>query len=143
MQLAKIGEKLKLSSKTHYGLMACHILGKAHKENQSVSASALESRIGVSGKYLEKIMRILSKKGIVSANRGASGGYFLAKEPSDIKVGEIVRALEDDMILVECVKENGECKCCPSAKVWKKLYERINEVLDEMSLEQVVNGEIV
>ena len=120
--------------------MACHILGS--NQGQQVSANALESKIGVSGKYLEKIMRILTKRGIVSASRGANGGYYLAKPPKDITVGEIVRALEDDMILVECVKKDGECKCCPSAKVWKKLYKRINQVLDEMTLLQVVNGDI-
>ncbi len=132
---------MKLSSKTHYGLIACHILGKNYKE-QAVSATVLESHIGVSGKYLEKIMRILSNRGIVCASRGASGGYFLAKPPESISIGEIVRALEDDMVIVECVKKDGECKCCPSSKVWKKLYGRINEVLDEMNLLQMVNGEI-
>ena len=86
---------MKLSSKTHYGLMACHILGVNYPEN-TVSASALEGYIAVSGKYLEKIMRMLSARGIVTANRGASGGYYLAKPPSEITVGEIVRALEDD-----------------------------------------------
>ena len=69
---------MKLSSKTHYGLMACHVLGRNYPDT-SVSASTLEAHIAVSGKYLEKIMRMLSKRNIVSANRGASGGYFLAR----------------------------------------------------------------
>ena len=132
---------MKLSSKTHYGLMACHILGRAYPEN-IVSAKELEGKIAVSGKYLEKIMRELSKREIVSANRGASGGYYLAKAPSDITIGDIVRALEDDMEIIECVKTDGKCKCCPSSKVWKKLYEGINELLDSMTLKQMIDGEI-
>ena len=132
---------MKLSSKTHYGLIACHILGRNYPE-QTVSASTLESKISVSGKYLEKIMRILSKRNIVSANRGASGGYYLARDPKDISVGEIVRALEDDMEIIECVKEDGKCKCCPSSMVWKKLYEGINGILDSITLEQMINGRI-
>ena len=132
---------MKLSSKTHYGLMACHILGKNYPDS-AVSASTLESQISVSGKYLEKIMRMLSKRSIVCANRGANGGYYLSRSPKEITVGEIVRALEDDMEIIECVKDGGKCKCCPSSGVWKKLYDGINDILDSMNLEQVINGEV-
>ena len=131
---------MKLSSKTHYGLMACHILGKNYPD-KTVSASALEAQISVSGKYLEKIMRALSGRGIISANRGVSGGYYLSRSPEQISIGEIVRALEDDMVLIECVKEGGGCKCCPSSGVWKKLYFGINELLDSMTLKQMIDGE--
>ena len=132
---------MKLSSKTRYGLRACHILGRAYPEN-TVSATALESQIGVSGKYIEQIMRMLSKRNIVSASRGVSGGYYLARSPKEITIGDIVRALEDDMEIIECVKADGKCKCCPSSKVWKKLYDGINELLDGITLEQMINGEV-
>ena len=132
---------MKLSSKTHYGLIACHILGVNYPDN-AVSASTLEKHIGVSGKYLEKIMRMLSSRDIVTANRGASGGYFLARAPKDISVGEVVRALEDDMEIIECVSKQRNCKCCPTSSVWKKLYEGINTLLDSMSLEQMIKGQL-
>jgi len=132
---------MKLSSKTRYGLKACNILGQNYPD-KPVSASVLENYVSVSGKYLEKIMRILSKRGIVTANRGAQGGYMLAKSPKEISVGDIVRALEDDMVLVECLGEGAKCKCCPTSAVWKKLYDGINSVLDEISLEQMIKGEV-
>ena len=132
---------MKLSSKTHYGLMACHILARNYPE-KSVSASLLEKYIAVSGKYLEKILRMLSKRDIICANRGANGGYFLARAPKDITIGEIVRALEDDMEIIECVSKDGKCKCCPTSNVWKKLYDGINGLLDSMNLEQMVKGEL-
>ena len=130
---------MKLSSKTHYGLMACIILGKSQAP---VSASELENMIGVSGKYLEKIMRMLSGRGVITATRGATGGYMLAKTPSEITIGDIARTLEDDMEIIECVKSGGKCKCCPSSRVWKKLYQGINDVLDSMTLQQAIDGEI-
>ena len=132
---------MKLSSKTHYGLMACHILARNYPD-KSVSASMLEKYIAVSGKYLEKILRMLSKRGIICANRGATGGYYLARAPKDITIGEIVRALEDDMEIIECVSKEGKCKCCPTSNVWKKLYDGINGLLDSMTLEQMVKGEL-
>lgn len=132
---------MKLSSKTHYGLMACNILANAYPDKQ-VSASTLESYISVSGKYLEQIMRKLIARKIVGASRGACGGYYLLKDPSEISVGEIVRALEDDMTIIECVKSGKKCKCCPTSGVWKKLYNGMNEILDDMTLKQVLDGEI-
>ena len=132
---------MKLSSKTHYGLIACDILAKNYPF-KSVPASELEAKISVSGKYLEQIMRMLSKRGIVKATRGVAGGYYLAKAPEDISIGEIVRTLEDDMMLIECVNSNGKCKCCSSSIVWKKLYKGINNLLDSMTLKQMIDGEI-
>ncbi len=132
---------MKLSSKTHYGLMACHILGRNYPDTP-VSASQIEAHISVSGKYIEQIMRMLSKRNIITSSRGANGGYFLARPPKQITVGEVVRALEDDMEIIECVKDGGKCKCCPSSKVWKKLYEGINGLLDGITLEQMIKGEV-
>ncbi len=132
---------MKLSSKTHYGLNACYILGKNFKKDP-ISASYLEGVLGVSGKYLEKIMRMLSKRDVVCANRGAAGGYMLKRQPSEIKIGEIVRALEDDMEIIECVKSGGKCRCCPTSAVWKKLYNGINGLLDAMTVEDMINGNL-
>lgn len=145
MQLKRLqllsGCEMKLSSKTHYGLMACNILAKAYPDGQ-VSASTLETYISVSGKYMEQIMRKLIARKIVGANRGATGGYFLAREPEKITAGEIVRALEDDMNIIECVKTDKKCKCCPTSGVWKKLYEGMNRILDDITLKQISDGEI-
>ena len=46
------------------------------------------------------------------------------------------------MEIIECVKEKGKCKCCPTSDVWKKLYTGINEILDSMSLEQMILGQL-
>ncbi len=122
-------------------MMICHILGNNYPDTP-VSASALESQILVSSKYIEKIMRDLSKRGLILANRGTNGGYYLAKSPEEITIGEIVRSLEDDMEIIECVKSEGKCKCCPTSGVWKKLHTGMNEILDSMTLAQMINGEL-
>ena len=110
--------------------MACHILGENYGKSP-VSASVLEARISVSGKYIEKIMRML-----------AGRGYFLAAPPEKTRVGDIVRALEDDMEIVECVTSSGACKCCPTSAVWKKLYNGINELLDSITVKDMLCGTV-
>ena len=67
----KDGERMKLSTKSQYGLKACYVLAK--NPQKSFSATALEKEICVSKKYLEKIMRMLSSRKIIAADRGASG----------------------------------------------------------------------
>jgi DNA-binding IscR family transcriptional regulator len=46
------------------------------------------------------------------------------------------------MEIIECVSESGRCKCCPTSVVWKNLYKGINEILDSMTLEQMIKGEL-
>ena len=127
---------MKLSSKSRYGLRACYILAENYPEH--VSATSLEKGIGVSNKYIEKIMRILTGEGVVSAERGASGGYFLLRKPSEVTVGRIVRALEEDIEFATCVSSENLCNC-PAKSVWQKLYRGINEVLDSITLQDMLD----
>ena len=142
MQVKKLQlrRSMKLSSKAHYGLNACCVLAGMYPEK--ASARELEEALGVSGKYLEQMMRLLASRGIVRAQRGAAGGYSLAREPAAVSVGAVVRALEDDMEFIHCAAKASHCKKCLSAAVWQKLYREINRVLDEMTLSDMLKGEI-
>lgn len=131
---------MKISSKAHYGLQAAYILAESEK---SYSASELGLKIGVSAKYLERILRALSGAGVVKTARGINGGYFLADKPENISVGVIVRALEDDLEIIGCVKSGNLCEKCASSAVWKKLYDGINELLNGISLADMVESERV
>ena len=129
---------MKLSSKTHYGVQILTILGT---QNKTLSAKDLERYTGVSSKYLEKVLKILLSVGAIKATRGALGGYSLAKAADEIKIGEVVRALEEDnMEIIGCVNKPG-C-CCPSSALWKKLFDGINAILDDVSLKDIVEGNL-
>lgn len=127
---------MKLSSKSQYGLKACYVLAQNYGK-KSFSASALEKEIGVSAKYLERILRMLSGEDIILAERGVTGGYRLANSPENITVGDIVRVLEDDLEIVSCV--NSSCALCASGSVWKRLKDGINGVLDSITLQSLVD----
>ena len=129
---------MKISSKTHYGVQVCCLLATA---DGTLSAKDLEKRIAVSSKYLEKILKILSDAGVVKATRGANGGYSLTQEPESVYMGNIVRALEEDNLeIIDCVAKTG-C-CCPSSRLWKRLYDGMNEILDKLTLKDVVEGNV-
>ena len=127
---------MRLSSKSQYGLKACFILAQNYPE-RCVSASVLEKEIAVSSKYIEKIMRMLSGQGIVSAERGVSGGYRLTRAPEEITIGDVARALEDDMEIADCI--TSTCEKCATGAVWRKLYAGINAVLDSMTLQSMLD----
>lgn len=127
---------MRLSSKSQYGLKACFILSK-HYDSRCISASTLEKEIAVSNKYIEKIMRMLSYAGVVQAVRGAAGGYKLAKAPREITIGDVVRALEDNMEIADCI--TASCRCA-TGDVWRMLYQGINQVLDSMTLQTLLDN---
>ena len=127
---------MRLSSKSQYGLKACFILAQNYPL-RCVSASALEKEIAVSSKYIEKIMRMLSGAGVVTAERGVSGGYKLTRAPEKITIGDVARALEDNMEIADCT--TSPCEKCATGTVWRKLYDGINEVLDSMTLQSVLD----
>lgn len=129
---------MKLSSKTHYGVQVLSLIAANGK---SFSAKELEKYTGVSSKYLEKVLKILLGCGALVSQRGASGGYTLAKPAEEIKMGKVVRALEEDnMEIIGCVNKSG-C-CCPSSALWKKLFDGINAILDDVSLKDIVEGNL-
>ncbi|MBR3863606.1 MAG: Rrf2 family transcriptional regulator [Clostridia bacterium] len=130
---------MKISSKAHYGLQAVFILAKT---GDVVSAKTLESEIGVSCKYLERIMRILTNAGVVQANRGIQGGYYLAKPANKTTAGEVVRALEDQLEIIDCVTGNS-CNKCGTSFVWKKLYQGINDILNGITLSDMVSADLL
>ncbi len=129
---------MKLSSKARYGVYAAVELAKNYNVTDVVPVSVLAQKTGVTEKYLEQILALMKKDNIVVATRGAGGGYKLADGPEKITVGQVLRAVEDNLEIVDCLHKNCSAKCnCVSRNLWAKLYEHINVYLDTVSLLQL------
>jgi len=102
---------LKLSTKGRYGLRAIVDLA-INGEKEAVALSGIAERQDISISYLEQLIAKLKKAGIVTSIRGAQGGYLLAKNPEEISVGEILRALEGDLNPVNCSEVIGNGESC-------------------------------
>lgn len=141
--LDKEGEELKLSTKGRYGLRALIDLAQ-HSENEPVSITSIASRQGISERYLEQLMSMLKKAGLIKSIRGAGGGYVLDKEMKEISVGDVLRALEGNLEPVECSGLNPEAGCsssseCVTKYVWQRINDSINKTVDEIKLDQLVS----
>jgi len=124
---------LRISTKGHYGVQAMFELARHY------GTGPVSGRQEISEHYLEQLIAGLRKAGLVSSVRGAQGGYILARDPADIKVGDIVRVLEGPIAPVECVNDNETDHClrsefCITRGVWEKVKDSIEDVLDSISL---------
>lgn len=132
-----------MSSKARYGLYVAVELAKRYSPTEVVPVTVIAQRTGVTEKYLEQILALMKKGEIVDSVRGANGGYKLTDEPDKISVGQVLRAVEDNLEIVECLHKNCANSCaCVSHNLWTKLYEHINSYLDTISLRQLCEDEI-
>ena len=134
---------MKLSTKGRYGLRAMIDLAR-YSEEMPVSISCIAARQGLSEGYLEQLVALLRKAGLVKSIRGASGGYVLTRAAKEISVGDILRALEGSLEPVKCSAfyEGEGCTAaggCVTKYVWQKINDSINRPVDELSLEELVN----
>ena len=133
---------MKLSTKGRYGLRAMIDLAR-YSEKEPVSLSSIAERQYLSEGYLEQLVAMLKKAGLVAGIRGAQGGYVLAKDPSDISVGDILRALEGNLEPVRCAAFYSEEGCqaadgCVTKYVWQKINDSINDTVNGIMLDALL-----
>lgn len=132
-----------LSTKGRYGLKAVLDLA-INGKNEAVALSGVAERQDISMSYLEQLIAKLKKAGIVNSIRGAQGGYVLAKDPEEISVGDILRALEGDLNPVDCAEITGNGATCSGADmcvtkyVWMRISDSINNTVDTMLLSELI-----
>lgn len=132
---------MKLSTKGRYGVRAMFDLALRYGSGP-VSLRSIAERQGLSDHYLEQLIAALRKAGLVKSVRGAHGGYLLTREPKYITIGDVIRTLEGSIAPTECVSENVRYRCentedCVTRVIWERLKEKIDEVLDDITLEDL------
>ena len=131
---------MRLSTKGRYGTRLMLELA-LYYDRGSVLLKDIARRQQISPGYLEQLLPLLKAAGLINSNRGAHGGYRLAKAPSKITLKEIIRALEGSITPVECVDVPSVCgrvKFCVTRDIWKRLREKISETLSSITLSDIV-----
>ncbi len=124
-----------VSSKGRYALRVMVALAQ-RQENGFVPLKDIAEAEGISRKYLESIMTILSKAGFVDASHGKNGGYRLNRPVEDYTVGAILRLTEGDLSPVAC---DADCeRNCHSRAMWARLGQMIDEFFDGITLAQLM-----
>ena len=135
---------MKLTSKGRYAVMALVDLAQFNSINP-VSLRDISLRQGISLDYLEQIFSKLRKKEIVQSVRGIQGGYILNRKAKDIRLTNILDAVDEKVKTVKCKKEskkgcNGRLTKCLTHNLWDELENHINSFFDKKSLEDLVKN---
>ncbi|HML36558.1 MAG TPA: Rrf2 family transcriptional regulator [Bacillota bacterium] len=132
---------MKISTKGRYALRLMLDLA-INNTGEYISIKNIAARQDISEKYLEQIITQLNRAGFVRSVRGAQGGYMLAKAPAEYTVGMILRQMEGSLAPVSCL--DGEESCdraagCVTQEVWEKIQRAVENVVDNITLEDLVN----
>ena len=130
-----------ISSKGKYGLVALMDIC-LYSRSEAVTLKSVSKRQDISERYLEQIFSILKKGGIINSKKGAQGGYFLARKPKDITVGEILNILEGDLKIVSLSEEKNDIECFMQKNIWNNINRQIEEYFDSVTLEALVKDYI-
>ncbi|HAP32820.1 MAG TPA: AsnC family transcriptional regulator [Firmicutes bacterium] len=137
---------MRLSSRGEYGVRAMIHLALNYHQG-FIPLSSIASAEDISQQYLEQIFASLRRSGLILSNRGVKGGYTLALPPQSIYVGDIIRVLDGPITPVGCVSDEGDeddSRCgksnsCLARNLWLKLRDHINQLLDSITLQDMLN----
>ena len=133
---------MKISTKGRYALRMMLDLA-LHYTGEYIPLKEIAARQDISEKYLEQLITQLNRAGLLKSTRGSQGGYMLSMDPSKITVGKILRVMEGNLSLVDCIAY-GKNTCpraeiCVTVEVWQKIQKAVSDVIDNITLEDLVN----
>jgi Rrf2 family transcriptional regulator, cysteine metabolism repressor len=131
---------MKMSTRGRYGLRAMLELGR-HFGERAVMMSEVARKEDLSRKYLHALLTSLRSAGLVRSVRGAGGGFILTRHPAEIRLNEVVNALEGPLSLVPCVADRRQCRKsdqCTARRVWQQLSAGVESMLSSITLEDLL-----
>ena len=134
---------MKLTNKGRYAVMAMAELAK-HDIKKPINLSEISIRQGISISFLEQIFLKLKNKDLVQSLRGPSGGYILNKSPEEIKLSNIIEAVDEKVKTLRCKKDskkgcNGKSIKCITHDLWAELEHHIMYFFEKNTLKDIVS----
>lgn len=131
----------KISTKGEYGIHLMEYLAQHYDSKGEISLRIIADKKALPYAYAGRIAKLLKAAKLISAKEGANGGYHLAKKPTEITLGEILRAIEGDVSPVQCL---GDAHCpveaqCLSRSAWEKVKKKIDRTLDTIKLSEIIS----
>ena len=131
---------MKLSTRSRYGTRLMLELALNYNEGPVLLKDISKSQ-EISLKYLAQIIIPLKIAGLIKSSRGAHGGYFLSKHPQDIKLSEIIVAVEGPINFVECVDNPAICNrsdFCTTKDIWAEINNKFLLMLESYTLQMMI-----
>ena len=137
---------MKLTNKGRYAVMAMADLA-SNANDGPISLAEISLRQNISLAYLEQIFIKLKKNKLVKSSRGATGGYLLEKPASEIKISNIIFAVDEEVRMLNCKKNskkgcNNKSTKCITHNLWDELDQHIHQFFEKVKLQDLVRGDI-
>lgn len=133
---------MRISTKGIYALEVMADLAIHSGEEKKESLRNIADRRKLSEKYLERIVVMLKKAGLVVSTRGAYGGYCLGRPAAEITVLDVLEAAEGSLAPVECLVKpmdcGIDCETCPTKGTWNRVWNRIKDAIKDTTMEDIV-----
>ena len=130
-----------VSTKGRYALRVMVCFAQRGREEYIPLKEIAESE-GISQKYLESIMSVLSKAGFLDAVHGKGGGYRLNREPENYTIGSILKLTEGSLNVASCTTQGAAAcsrsECCQALPMWEKLDKMIDDFFEGITLEDLL-----
>ena len=130
-----------ISTRGRYALRVLLDLAE-HKGDGYIPMKAVAERQGLSLKYIQAIMPVLSKNGLIEGVHGKGGGYRLSKPLSEYRVGDILRLTEGNLAPVTCLECDAKpcvrADSCPTLPMWTEFQKMVNDYFDGITLEKLI-----
>ena len=138
---------MKLTSKGRYAVMAMADLA-LFKDNGPINLTEISLRQNISLAYLEQIFIKLKKNNLVKSVRGAKGGYELELSPEEIRISNIINAVDEKVKTLNCKKEskkgcNNKSSKCITHNLWDQLDHHINDFFEKVNLQDLVKNQSI
>ncbi len=135
-----------LNKKTQYAILALTNLAKEYGKG-AILISDIAKNENLPQRFLENILQELKKLGLVGSRLGKSGGYFLIRDPKDIKLVTIIRHFEGTIAMMYCISEKAYQPCefckdeehCQIRKVFKQIRDTTWDILSDTTLQSLVS----
>lgn len=129
---------IRITKQTDYGIvLLTHMASHADRQHNAPDLAA-EAHLPLP--MVSKILKLLTREGVLESHRGVKGGYSLARSPQAISMAEIVAALEGPIAITECIDEEGDCaheRLCPVRSNWHRINQALRAALEEITLAEM------
>lgn len=132
---------VRISRLTDYGIQLLAAL--AREPGQGHNARDLSAQAGMPEPTVRKLLKLLSRAGLLASRRGAHGGYALARAPGEITIAEIIEAIEGPIAMTECNDPGGDCErrgTCPVQSSWQRINQTIQGALAGVTLSHLAGA---
>ncbi len=124
----------RLSQKADYGLI---LLANLSKSKKPLAVSKIATKNEIPAKFLSQIATELKKAGMIKSKEGVSGGFLLAKKAEEIRLLDVLKLLDGELVVGECFEDDHECTC-GAGDMWKDVKKQLEETIGKKTVADLV-----